>query len=148
MNNRSYQQIITDFQTACSQHTGIGSFETGTIDFLDASSVNKVYPYIFLRPVGSPGLANNSRVLTFEIFSLDVPTLSNESPVTLLSNTEQYIYDIMAWFNLGTQQQSYQIDMISLSPVNEAFQDRVFGWVAVIEVTVPFYLDYCNFPSL
>lgn len=148
MNNRSYEDIIDDFRTACTDHTGIQSFETGTIDFLDASAVNKVYPYMYLRPVSSPGLANNTRTLSFELFSLDLPTLSNESPVTLISTTERFIYDIMAFFNRGPEQQSYEVVMTSLSPVNEAFQDRVFGWVATIDVIVPYYLDFCNFPSV
>ena len=146
--NKSYQEIINDFQTATSEHLGIASFETGTIDFLDASAVNKQYPMMFLRPVTGIGYSDRTRTLSFELFSLDLPTLANQSPVTLLSNTEQYLYDILAWFNVGTQQQTYEVTMTSLSPVNEAFQDRVFGWVATIDVIVPYSLDYCNYPSL
>jgi len=146
--NKSYEEIINDFITACSLHLGIKSFDTGTIDFLDASAANREYPYVFLRPVSSPGLQGRTRTITFELFSLDVPKQSNESPVQLLSLTEQYLYDLISWFNQGTQQQTYDISVLSISPVNEAFQDRAFGWVAVINVTVPYVYDYCNFPKL
>jgi hypothetical protein len=37
--------------------------------------------------------------------------------------------------------------MTALTPVNEAFQDRVFGWVANIDVLTPWKWDYCDFPS-
>ena len=51
--NPTYEYIVNLFVQACSQHRAIKSFDNGTIDFLDASSQNRVYPYIFLRPMGS-----------------------------------------------------------------------------------------------
>jgi hypothetical protein len=37
--------------------------------------------------------------------------------------------------------------MTQLNPVNEAFQDRVYGWVATINYTEPAVYDYCNYPD-
>jgi len=56
---------------------------------------------------------------------------------------------LMAWFNFGQTniQQTYDITLQNILPVNEAFQDRVFGWVATINVTTPFKLDYCSYPT-
>ena len=125
--NITYNQIVTQFQDACTAHLAINQFDTGTLDFLDANAVNKLYPYVYLRPLTSQGIVDKIRGLTFELYSMDVPKLSDESPVEVLSNTEMYIYDIMAWFNFGTSQTIYDIEMTSLAPVNEAFQDRVFG---------------------
>lgn len=146
--NITYRQIADKFQQACDEHIGISTFETGTIDWLDANAVNKTYPLIFLRPVGG-GLGERVRTLSFELYSLDVPALQNQSPVDVLSDTETLIYDLMAWFNFNQASisQVYDITLTGLLPVNEAFQDRLYGWVASIDVTVPYKLDYCNYPT-
>lgn len=147
-NNIPYIDIINQFKSACNSSLSISTFDTGTIDFLDANAVNKDYPYIYLRPISSPGVVDKVRSLTFELYSLDVPKLSDESPVKVLSSTEQRIYELMAWFNQGQTniQQVYDVTITDLSPVNEAFQDRVFGWVATIEVATPWQWDYCDYP--
>lgn len=146
--NITYRQIADKFQQACNDHVGIASFETGTIDWLDANAVNKLYPFVFLRPVGG-GIGDRVRTLSFELYTLDVPALSDQSPVDVLSDTEMLIYDLMAYFNYGPASisQVYDVTLTNLLPVNEAFQDRLYGWVASIDVSVPFKLDYCNYPT-
>ena len=149
LHNLTYQEITSQFSAACDAHLAINQFDTGTIDYLDANAVNKKYPYIYLRPIVSQGVVDKLRGLTFELYSMDVPKLSNESPVEVLSKTEMYIYDLIAYFVQGpaNRQQIYQIDMTSLTPVNEAFQDRVYGWVANIDVLTPWKWDYCDYPQ-
>lgn len=146
--NLTYSQIVTAFQQACDAHIQIASFDSGTIDYLDASAQNRLYPYVFMRPM-SALLADRTRTLTFELYSLDQPNLRSQSNVDVISNTEQYIYDLMAWFNFGpaARQQTYDVSVSNIAPVNEAFQDRVFGWVATVDVVTPFNLDYCNYPQ-
>ena len=149
-NNLTYRNIIEEFETACSESLAVATFDTGTIDFLDANAVNKNYPYIYLRPVSSQGVVDRVKTLTFELYSMDIPSLQDQSPVRVLSETEQRIYDTIAWFNFGPaeRQQVYEVTMTDLSPVNEAFQDRVFGWVATIDVTTPFNWNYCDYPKI
>ena len=146
--NLTYSEIIQQFENACTAHLGINQFDTGTLDYLDANAVNKLYPYIYLRPTGA-NLTDRLRTLTFELYSLDIPKLSDGSNVEVISNTEIYIYDLIAWFNFGQTniQQTYDITIQNILPVNEAFQDRVFGWVATINVDTPFKLDYCSYPT-
>ena len=146
--NVTYAQIVELFRNACSAHIGINQFDTGTLDFLDANAVNKSYPYVYLRPVTSLGVDAKVRTLSFELFALDIPKLSDESPVDVQSNTELLLYDIMSYVNFGIQQQTYEITMTGLTPVNEAFQDRVYGWVANIDVVSPYVQDFCNYPTL
>ena len=148
--NLTYKEVIQAFQSASAAHLGINTFDTGTLDFLDANAVNKEYPYVYMRPLSSQGVLDRERGLTFELYSMDVPRLSDESPVDAQSRTEMYIYDLIAWFNQGTtdRQQIYNIDITDISPVNEAFQDRVYGWVATIDVLTPFRWDYCDYPQL
>ena len=147
--NLTYRQITDEFKAACDAHLAIQTFESGTIDYLDADAVNKLYPYVFLRPTGTLQ-EPNQRTLSFELYSLDIPKLSAGSNIDVISNTEMYLWDLMAWFNQGTtqRQQTYDIVMNSAIPVNEAFQDRVFGWMANVDVITPFALDYCNYPQL
>jgi len=148
--NLTYKEIIDQFVSASNAHLGINQFDTGTLDFLDANAVNKKYPYLYLRPLASTGVTDRQKSLTFELYSMDVPHIKDESPVEVLSATENYIYDIVSWFNEGpsNRQQVYDVTLSSIAPVNEAFQDRVYGWVATIDVATPFRWDYCNFPQL
>ena len=151
---RTYYDIVTEFSASCAAHLAIKTFAEGALDYLDASSQNVKYPYIFLRPLTSPGINLNAngisgtRTLTFEMYSLDVPNLSNASPLQIKSNTEQYIYDIISWFNLGDVQQTQFITLQNITPVDEAFNDRAYGWVGVLNFTDAAVLDYCAFPSL
>ena len=151
---KTYKEIVTEFSSSCAAHLAIKSFAEGALDYLDASSQNILYPYVFLRPLTSPGINLNpngisgTRSLTFELYSLDVPKLSDASPLQIKSNTEQYIYDIISWFNLGSVQQTEFITLQNITPVDEAFNDRAYGWVAVLNYTDTAVLDYCAFPSL
>ena len=94
---KTYKEIVTEFSASCAAHLAIKSFAEGALDYLDASSQNIKYPYIFLRPLTSPGInldangISGTRTLTFELYSLDIPKLSDASPVQIKSNTEQYI---------------------------------------------------------
>ena len=145
--NYTYQQIISFFEQAANAHLAINSFGTGPLSYLDARSQNVIYPYLFVRPMTSPGLSGNVRTLNFEVYSLDVPKLSDENALDVMSNTEIYLYDIGAWFNNGTIQQNIEYDMLNITPVNEAFNDRVYGWAASVNILVPFVYNYCNFPQ-
>jgi len=147
--NYTYDQIITFFETAANEHLAINSFGNGPIDYLDAQSQNTIYPLLFVRPMTSPGLveSENTRTLNFEVYSLDVPALSNQNAQDIMSNTEIYLYDIGAWFNRGLYQQNIQYSINNITPVNEAFKDRVFGWAASVDIIVPYVYNYCNFPT-
>lgn len=151
---KTYKEVVDTFQSASNAHLAIKAFAEGSIDYLDASSQNIRYPYIFLRPITSPGINLNengvsgTRSLTFELYSLDVPKLSDASPLKIKSDTEQYIYDLIAYFNLGSQQQTEWIVLNTIIPVDEAFNDRAYGWMATITYTDTAILNYCAFPSL
>tara|TARA_R100000951_G_scaffold70589_1_gene59501 strand:+ start:1077 stop:1541 length:465 start_codon:yes stop_codon:yes gene_type:complete len=146
--NVTYEEIISLFKSRCDAHLAIASFDTGTIDYLDASAVNRKYPYIFLRPMNT-GYADRVRTVSYEMYSLDIPKNKSQSNVQLMSDTEGYIYDIMSYFQYGPTaiQQNYDMSMTSCVPVNEGFQNRAFGWVASIDIATPFNLNYCVFPE-
>ena len=145
----TYEQVVGYFESATTEHLAIQSFAEGPLSYLDSNSQNIKYPFMFLRPLASPGLSGNIRTLSFELYSLDVPTLSNASPVKVKSNTELYIYDILGYMRFNNTNTPYGIDFIlsNIIPVNEAFNDRAFGWVANISITEDAVYNYCNFPS-
>ena len=150
---KTYSQVVETFQSASLNHLSINTFAEGDLDDLDATSQNVVYPYIFLRPITSPGMntttigTSGTRSLVFELYSLDVPPLDDSNRLSILSNTEQYIYDIMGYINLHLQPQREWTTLQSITPVSEAFNDRAFGWVATLTYTDMAVLDYCAYPQ-
>ena len=148
LRNVPYTEIIDLFKSRCDAHLAIASFDTGTIDYLDASAVNRKFPYIFLRPMSSL-VADRERTLSFELYSLDIPKLKSQDHAELLADTEMYIYDLMSYFEFGPSaiQQNYDMVVNDCVPVMEGFQNRVFGWVANIDIVTPFNLNYCVYPE-
>lgn len=146
--NVPYIEVVNLIQSRVDAHLAIASFDTGTIDFLDASAVNRKYPYVFLRPMNTL-YADRLRTLSFELYSLDIPKNKSQSNTQLMSDTEMYIYDIMSYFEFGpdTIQQNYSAIMNDCVPVNEGFQNRVYGWVANLDIVTPFNLNYCVYPE-
>jgi len=145
---KTYKQIVETFEAAATAHIPTKMFAEGAIDYLDANSQNIKYPFMFLRPLASAGLQNQTRTLTFELYSLDVPKLSDQSPLLVKSNTELWLYDIISYLNYGpTSDRNIACNLVTMTPVNEAFNDRVYGWVAQIDVTEDGVYNYCNFPG-
>jgi len=144
----TYKQIVDTVEAAANAHIAVKSFAEGPISYLDAQSQNAVYPFCFLRPLASPGLQLNTRTLNFEMYMLDVPKVSNESPVDLKSRTELFLYDILGYLRYGpTNEYTLDFELTEIIPVDEGFQDRAFGWVANVNVTSAGVYNYCNFPD-
>lgn len=150
---RTFKTIVDTFQAACNAHAGVNTFYYGTLDKLDSSTQNVQYNYVFLRPLASTGMVINANgqasthSLTFELYSLDIPKLTESDYLQVMSDTEIIIYDLMAYFNLGASQRNNWINLTTITPVNEAFNDRVYGWVAEINYQEMAILDYCIFPT-
>jgi hypothetical protein len=150
----TYQYIVEQFRTACAEHLAINEFGEGSIDRLDSLTQNVKYPLAFLRPLTSTGIILNTngisgaRTLNFEFYIMDVPQLTDTDVLKLQSQCEIYLYDIIAYFNLGSYQQLEFITLNNISPLYESFNDRVCGWVASITVNTQATLDFCNFPKL
>lgn len=144
----TYKQIVDIFTDAASSHLAINAFAEGAIDYLDSYSQNVKYPFMFLRPLSSPGLINNVRTLNFELYSIDIPKISDESPIDVKSRTELFLYDVLSYMRYGpTANYSLDFNLTSITPANEAFQDRAYGWVGGISVTSEGVYDYCNYPA-
>jgi len=153
-NYRSFKQVVELFETACDTNLVVNTFKYGTIDKLDSSLQNVEYPYVFLRPMSSAGLQQDAngvsagtRQLQFELYSLDIPKLTESDYLGVMGDTEQTIYDLISYFNLGDYQQETFVNLVNITPVNEAFNDRVYGWTALITYNEEGVYNYCDYPK-
>jgi hypothetical protein len=150
----TYKSVVDQIAAACTAHQSIKEFGEGSIDRLDSLFQNVKYPFAFLRPLQSQGMVLNAngvsgaRALNFEFIMMDIPQLDDTDVLKLQSQTEIYIYDIIAFFNLGAVQRDEFITLNSITPLYESFNDRVCGWVANITFNSFGVLDFCNFPKL
>jgi len=146
---QTFSQIITQFSSSVVEIPAISSFAYGSLDKLDSTTQNVTYPYVFVRPITSAGLVldNNgitgTHSLTFELYSLAVPTLTESDYLSVMSTTEQIIYDIVAKFNYGVNQQNTWLLISNIAPVNEAFNDRTYGWVCTVQFQESATLNAC-----
>tara|TARA_R110001606_G_scaffold399038_1_gene580074 strand:+ start:891 stop:2534 length:1644 start_codon:yes stop_codon:yes gene_type:complete len=146
----NYQEIVNLFELAVGENEFYKGFGHGSIDNLDAV-VNRGYPLLFMRPLASQGLSGfdgRVRTLTFELYSLDVPKLSDADKRISLSNTEQGIYDVYSYVLDGPVQKELQIEMTGIVPTIEAFGDKAAGWVGTINIIGDAIgITYCNIPG-
>jgi hypothetical protein len=146
----NYQEIINLFELAVGENAFYKGFGHGSIDNLDAV-VNRGYPLFFMRPLSSPGLSGQDgrvRTLTFEMYSLDVPKISDEDRRVSLSNTEQGIYDVYGYILDGPAQYDFSMTFGNIVPLIEAFGDKASGWVATINLeSTASGISYCNIPT-
>ena len=65
-----------------------------------------------------------------------------------MSDAERTLYDVYTFFRDGAEQQVYEINMTSITPISEAFQDRLYGWMGTMNiVTDSSGLTLCNIPT-
>ena len=145
---KTYKDIIEKFQRASQYHTFIQSFGHGGLDKLN-DSVNQAYPLMWIRPLQSIGLQPyGQRTLTFEVYILDVPKLDRATDIQVMSDCERTLYDVYAYWRDGAEQQEYEINMVNIAPVAEAFQDRLYGWVGTVDIiTDSSGITICNIPT-
>jgi len=145
---KTYKEIVEKFESAATYHTAINSFGHGSLDKLN-DNMNQLYPLLYVRPLNSLGVQPyGQRTLSFEVYMLDLPKLDRTTDIQVMSDTERMLYDVYTFFRDGAQQQIYEINMTGITPVQEAFQDRVFGWVATYNiVTDSAGLTICHIPT-
>lgn len=145
---KTYKEIIEKFQSAATYHSAIQSFGHGSLDKLN-DIPNQPYPLLFVRPMGSPGIQPyGQRTLTFEVYILDIPKLDRTTDVQTMSDAERILYDVYTFFRDGAEQQEYEMNMTTMTPITEAFQDRVYGWMGTMNiVTDSSGITICNIPT-
>lgn len=135
----SYSQIVNNLKTSANNLTAVNTTGFGTIDKLDADTQNAFYPYVFFRPLSSPGIQFGQqmvgpRTLTFEMYVMSMPYQTDEDYLSVMSNCEQIGYNVLSDFFDGNYDDIMEVQVNTLTPLNEAFQDRVVGWVFTMNV--------------
>ena len=145
---KTYQDIINQFQSVANYHTYIQSFGHGNLDNLN-NIINQPWPIMWVRALESQGITSfGSRTLSFEVYILSIPKQTDTDLIQVLSDTERVSYDIYTYFYDGQDQYDYTVTMQSIIPLNEAFQDRMAGWVSRLDFqTSTAGLSYCNIPT-
>ena len=145
---KTYKEIIDKFERAADYHSFIQSFGQGSLDKLN-DSINQAYPLLWIRPLQGIGIQPyGSRTLTFEVYMLDVPKLDRSTDVQVMSDCERTLYDVYAYFRDGAEQYEYGVEMVNIAPLMEAFQDRMFGWVATMDINTSTQgITICNIPT-
>ena len=145
---KTYREIIEKFETAATYHDHIKSFGHGSLDKLN-DVMNQPYTLCWVRPMASLGIQPyGQRTLTFEVYILDIPKLDRTTDIQTMSDCERILYDVYTFFRDGTDQQTYEVNLTGVTPVQEAFQDRVFGWLGTFDIiTDSSGLSYCNIPN-
>ena len=137
----SFSTVVDNLKESANSLTAVNTVDFGSIDKLDANQQNAVYPYVFFRPLTSPGIAFGQpmiggRRLNFEMYVMDIPKLTDADMTEVMSNCEQIGYDVCSKFYDGepNYESIYTLSVSNVIPVFEAFQDRVGGWVFNITV--------------
>ena len=145
---KTFREIVEKFESAANYHIYIQSFGFGNVDRLN-DTINQPYPLLWVRPLGSLGVSPyGQRTLTFEVFMLEIPKGDDSNYIQAYSYAERALYDVYTFFRDGAQQQEYQINMLNITPVSEAFQDRAIGFVSQMEIiTDSAGLTICNIPT-
>ena len=145
---KTFREIIEKFESAANYHIYIQSFGFGNVDRLN-DTINLPYPLLWVRPLGSLGVSPyGQRTLTFEVFMLEIPKGDDSNYIQAYSDSERALYDVYTFFRDGAEQQQYQINMLNITPVSEAFQDRAIGFVSQMEIiTDSSGLTICNIPT-
>ena len=146
---KTFKEIVAKFESAAYYHTAINTFGYGSLDKLNDNQ-NIAYPLLYVRPISSLGVQPyGQRTLTFEVYLLDLPKLDRTTDIQTMSDAERMLYDVYTFFRDGAEQQTYEIALNGIVPVQEAFQDRVFGWVCTMDViTDSSGLTICNIPTV
>ena len=116
---KTFREIVEKFESAANYHIYIQSFGFGNVDRLN-DTINQPYP---LKG-------------------------DDSNYIQAYSDAERALYDVYTFFRDGAQQQEYQINMLNITPVSEAFQDRAIGFVSQMEIiTDSAGLTICNIPT-
>jgi len=146
----SFSTIVDNLIASSNGLTAVNTTDFGSIDKLDANQQNAVFPYVFFRPLTSAGVPVGdvmvgSRQLNFEMYVMDIPYQTDSDIKSVMSSCEQIGYDILSAFYDGIYNPTIKVNVSSIVPLFEAFQDRVAGWVFNITIeTSAQGLTSCN----
>jgi hypothetical protein len=165
MNYYNLKNIIDDFEKLVDKHKQLNSFGVGDIrdlitltqmkDGEDNTEKNEapLYPLLYVIPQ----VANRDGgqiTYNFNVLICDIDNVKNKNiQVDLWSDTLEIAEDVVAQFAYsvddaeGNYYGKYDITLpVNITPFNEAYEDKLFGWNIALQVIVDKPLNRCIAP--
>jgi len=149
----TYKQIVDRVKQIVFDHKILVDFGYGNVSDIKTRSVNDLnqgnqeeadYPYVFLNPTNH---TRTQQSITYRFNMIVMEMAKNDSEVlTVQSNCQEYIDDILAQLRFGYTDQVDIILNVSLTAFKERFQDTLAGMTATIEIEIPSALNQCIAP--
>ena len=156
----NFKTIADDFEYLVNHHKQLNSFGLGDTDQLgyliqsrdkqpNPSDNSPYFPLLYVVP---SKVDNNLRfkTWTFNVVSLDIVERDLGNAVDTLSDTLQYLNDVISQFRLsvtnplGNFNELYYLDdVVTCMPFQEKYQDMCNGWTALLQIKTKTPLNRC-----
>jgi len=146
----TYNGIITYFKEFASKHVQINSFTEGGVDKMDLKKINN-YPVLHVDITGSE-IQDNIIIYNLDVYIITGITDDNtDSRRDALADTLLIMQDLRSEFFKGKYIVAPSLllrgdESISCTPIEEDFNNRVYGWSTSISVTGVNESTICNIP--
>lgn len=141
----TFNNIVDDFKTFCTNHLQINTFYSG--ETWNFQTMTNVYPAVIMLP--QPSSIDRGRiVLTFNLFIMDILNKDNSNLDEIYSDTLLIMTDMISYFR-NNEDEGYSLtdDTVSVEPFNESFDDNLAGWMATLNIEIPYSGSICNLPT-
>ncbi|QDP57690.1 MAG: hypothetical protein Unbinned6486contig1001_5 [Prokaryotic dsDNA virus sp.] len=147
----TYTGIIQYFQKFADQHMQINSFSEGAIEQIENRKITE-YPLLHIIVSGC-NIQDNTMIYDIDVYILTgiEDDKSAGTRQDAVSSTLMIMQDLRSEFFKGKYLLNYPIllqgsEDISCEPIEEDFQNRVYGWSTSISVTGVNESTQCNIP--
>ena len=151
MTTLTYEDIIDQFATMCTQHYQVNEFSTSPLlsDLEVGSKGNQdpaVFPYVFLQPTGG-SVSQGKMVYSFNLIVMDRVKPNMDKETNTISDMIQIGQDLIAYWNFSVPRLNADIMLpVQVIPFVERFDTSLSGATFQIQIETPFVLDRCIAP--
>ena len=144
----TFNEIIIAFETFSDEHHQINTFYSGqTWNF---QTQTNLYPAVIMLPESS-SMEKGSINLSFNLFIADILNSDRTNLDEIYSDTLQILADFVSYFDDAYENNEIEFflnsENISIHPFEEKFDDVVAGWMAKIEINIPYSGNICVIPK-
>lgn len=145
---KTYKELITYFETLCSQHIAIKQFAVGELSDIDVQTNTKTpvkYPLVFMVPQVSSLDKNGKMILGFSLIVADIAKNQEDLVTDTHNETLMIMQDLFSRILL-TDWKAVEINLqtpINIVPFVERFNNNLAGWTAEINIEMKTPFDLC-----
>ena len=146
----TYNGIVSYFKEFANKHSQINSFTEGELDQIDVLKINE-YPVLH---ISISGLTIEENTIAYEVDAHIITGVNdndNEARLNALSGMLLIMQDLRSEFYNGKYILNPRLllrgdENISCSPIEDKFNNRVYGWTTSLTVTGVNESTICNIP--